>query len=245
MIGIIPARYDSTRFPGKSLALISGKPLIQWVYEQAVRARRLDSLLVATDDDRIFEAVQRFGGQAVMTAATHQSGTDRIAEVMQQRTESIVVNIQGDEPLIDPRAIDAAIEPLFHQADVQMSTLVTPFSDRSEWENPNVVKAVCDDQGFVLYFSRAPIPFPRQPNAPIYAKKHIGLYVYRRDFLLQFSARPAHVLEQIESLEQLRALAMGARILAIETAETSLGVDVPADVSRVEAKLKEKLDANA
>ncbi len=237
-ICVIPARYDSSRFPGKSLAPILGKPMIQHVYERAKMATLLNVLLVATDDERILKTVQSFGGQAVMTSQSHRSGTDRIAEVMANRTEDIVINLQGDEPLIEPEVIDAVISPFEKQSSLQVTTLVTDFKDRQEWLDPNVVKVVCDDHGFALYFSRAPIPYQQNKSRTILAKKHVGLYAFRRSFLMKITALPASRLELIEELEQLRILASGERIMAIKTDFSGIGVDVPADIKKVEKLIK-------
>ncbi len=235
IIGIIPSRYGSTRFPGKSLVQIAGKPLVQRVYEQAKKATLLDDVVVATDDLRIVEAVKSFGGKAIMTASTHPSGTDRLAEVMARRSEDVVINIQGDEPLIDPADIDALARPFLTRPELNMATLITDFENEEEWHNPNVVKVVCDDAGYALYFSRAPIPYPRQSAGFRIARKHIGLYAYRCDFLLQLTTLKPHPLELAESLEQLRILAAGQRILTIHTNHATIGVDTPEDAVRVES----------
>lgn len=239
-IGIIPARYGSTRFPGKSLASILGKPMIQWVYERAMQAAQLDRVIVATDDQRIFDVVVQFHGEVMMTRSDHHSGTDRIAELAEQLEADVIVNIQGDEPLIDPVAIDAAIQPLAHFPQLQMTTLVTHFADEAEWQNPNVVKAVCDNDGAVLYFSRSPIPYPRCQSGVKLARKHIGLYAYRRDFLLMITQFPPHPLEIAEGLEQLRVLTLGEKIVAVETDYQSIGVDTPDDIEQAEAKMRKE-----
>ena len=238
VIGVIPARYGSTRFPGKSLTNIMGKPMIRCVYERAKQAICLSELWVATDDERIYQAVDNFGGQAMMTSPNHQSGTDRIAEVAETRTADIVVNIQGDEPLIEPEAINLAVEPFTKFPNLQVSTLVTHFKSEDDWKNPNIVKAVCDDEGAVMYFSRSPIPYPRYKEGYPLARKHIGLYVYRRNFLLEITKIKPHPLEIVESLEQLRILAHGVKILAVETDYDSFGVDTPDDVVKIEKLIK-------
>ena len=236
-IGVIPARYGSTRFPGKSLALIQGKPMIQWVCDRAGQATTLSQIIVATDDQRIIDAVAGFGGTAVMTAVEHKSGTDRVAEVAEKFSADIIVNIQGDEPLIDPAAIDAAVLPFAEYPYLNVTTLVTPFTSETDWRDENVVKAVRDDDGAVLYFSRSPIPYPRCNSSLFLAKKHIGLYAYRREFLRHITRHKPHPLEIAEGLEQLRILALGEKILGVETDYDSIGVDVPEDIAKVEARL--------
>lgn len=237
---IIPARYASTRFPGKPLVKINGVPMIERVYQQARRASLVDSVFVATDDRRIQEAVESFGGQCMMTRSDHPSGTDRLAEAAARRPEiDVIVNVQGDEPLIDPAAIDAAIQPLLSDPAVEMSTLARPLRSERDVERPDQVKVVCDRAGFALYFSRAPIPFYREPRE--FGRKrylgHIGLYVYRRQYLLRLASLAPTELEQAESLEQLRALEHGIRIKVVATEYRSLAIDVPEDVSVVEAAL--------
>jgi len=231
ILGVIPARFASSRFPGKALAVIAGKPMLQHVYERASQARYLSRLVVATDDERIEEAARSFGAPVRMTRADHASGTDRVAEVASADSAEIVVNIQGDEPLIDPAAIDAAALALVHNNEVQMSTLRRRISDPAEVDNPNVVKVVTDLAGNAIYFSRHGIPFTRGTAAAHY--KHIGLYVYRRNFLLGYSSLPVGPLEQAEKLEQLRALENGFSIRVEETDYDSLGVDTPEDLERV------------
>jgi len=238
---VIPARYASTRFPGKPLVDIQGKPMIQWVYERT-RQSSVHRVIVATDDERIAAAVEAFGGEVQMTRPDHPTGTDRLAEVASRIETDLVVNVQGDEPLIDPRMIDQAINPVRRNPGVVMGTLKTPVTSLEEYLNPNVVKVVTDRQGFALYFSRAPIPHPRdlaadlEANLPrIEAFKHIGLYVYRRDFLLTYPRLSPTPLEQLEKLEQLRALEHGFRIKVAITELTSQGVDTPEDLLRVQA----------
>jgi 3-deoxy-manno-octulosonate cytidylyltransferase (CMP-KDO synthetase) len=241
---IIPARYASTRFPGKPLADILGKPMIEWVYQRTNASSLIDRVIVATDDERIFDAVQAFGGEVQMTRPDHPTGTDRLAEVAQRIDTDIVVNVQGDEPLIDPRMIDLAVAPLVDDASVPMGTLMTPIGSVEEFLNPNVVKVVVDRLGFALYFSRAPIPHLRDQaqslagdfNA-IRAYKHIGLYGYRKGFLLDYPKMPATPLEDTEKLEQLRALEHGFRIRVVETELVSQGVDTPADLELVRSLL--------
>ncbi len=231
-IGVIPARYASSRFQGKALALLGGRPVVQHVYERACRARKLDQVFIATDDARIADAVQAFGGQSVMTSTKHASGTDRIAEAVSGLDVDVVVNIQGDEPFISPRAIDQTVEPFESQPDLDMTTLMLPITEESELRDPNVVKVVVDRQGYALYFSRSLIPHPRR-QAQRSARQHIGLYAYRKDFLLQFAKLPTGELEQTEALEQLRALENGHRIRVIEAEDYSgVSIDTREDLCR-------------
>jgi 3-deoxy-manno-octulosonate cytidylyltransferase (CMP-KDO synthetase) len=237
ILGVIPARYASSRFPGKALAPIGSKPMLQHVYERVALARYLTSVIIATDDERIFEEARRFGAHARMTRADHLSGTDRVAEVASADPAEWVVNIQGDEPLIDPGAIDAAILPLLEEPSIPMGTLQKRIEDEREIEDPNVVKVVTDRFGNALYFSRAAIPCVREKaeakGVPGAHYKHIGLYVYRRDFLLRYPELPVGPLEQAEKLEQLRALENGHKIRVVETEYESVGVDTPEDLERV------------
>lgn len=232
-VGIIPARYGSTRFPGKALADLGGKPLVQWVYEKAKRCATLDRVLVATDDDRIASAVRAFGGEAVMTRPDHPSGTDRLAEVARTLDADIVVNVQGDEPFLAPGTIDAVVQPLLDDPTLPMSTACVLTEDGAEAADPNVVKAVVAENGDALYFSRSVVPYLRDTDkGPVTRRLHLGLYAYRRDFLLEFAGWPPTPLERAESLEQLRALEHGARIRVVTVAERALGVDTPADLER-------------
>ena len=233
ILGVIPARFASTRFPGKVLAHIAGKTMLQHVYERASLATYLTSVIVATDDDRVYAAARSFGARVRMTRADHLSGTDRVAEVASAEDADIVVNIQGDEPLIDPAAIDAAILPMVHQPELVMATLKKRIEDRREITDPNVVKVVTNRSGDAVYFSRCAIPFEREPSGATDYFKHIGLYVYRRKFLLAYPALPVGPLETAERLEQLRALENGFRIRVVETEYESLGVDTPEDLERV------------
>jgi 3-deoxy-manno-octulosonate cytidylyltransferase (CMP-KDO synthetase) len=219
------------------LADIGGHPMIEHVYRRAAAARSIGSVIVATDDRRIADAVSQFGGDARMTSSGHQSGTDRLAEVAAALDCDLIVNVQGDEPLIEPDMIDEAVAPFAADAALEMSTLRKRIDDPSERQNPNVTKVVVDDDDFALYFSRAPIPHTRVgcPEAP--AWRHVGMYVYRRDTLLRLASLPPNALEQAEALEQLRALAHGIRIKCVETACESIGVDTPADLERVRALL--------
>jgi 3-deoxy-manno-octulosonate cytidylyltransferase (CMP-KDO synthetase) len=237
VLAVIPARFHSTRLPGKILADIAGKPMIEHVYRRAAAASRVHAVLVATDDERIAQAVRSFGGAALMTRADHVSGTDRIAEAIGKLPCLAVVNVQGDEPLIEPDTIDAAIAPILADTSVEMSTLSRPFQSLEEFKSPHVVKVVTDLTGNALYFSRAPIPAsgPSAPFSalPAAARAHVGLYVYRRETLLKLAAAPAVPLEIEESLEQLRALAHGIRIRVVETRHVAAGVDTPEDLERV------------
>src|SRR5258708_6687424 len=222
ILGVIPARFASTRFPGKVLAQISSKTMLQHVYERASQARYLTSTIIATDDERVYEAARGFGARVRMTRPDHLSGTDRVAEVASAETAQIVVNIQGDEPLIDPAAIDAAILPMVHEPDIVMGTLKKKIEMEREIGDPNVVKVVTVHAGDAIYFSRCPIPFCRETQAgamgpPVAHFKHIGLYVYQREFLLAYSNLPVGPLERAERLEQLRALENGYRIRVVET----------------------------
>lgn len=251
-IVVIPARYASSRFPGKPLAMIAGRPMIQHTYTQACQARLVDAVLVATDDKRIAEAVEAFGGRVVMTAAAHATGTDRVAEVVRQLACDIVVNVQGDEPCIVPDAIDAMVQPLRDDPAVALATLAHPLREVADFLSPHVVKVVVDRRGDALYFSRAPIPYDRQawPRAPHFLMsdgaalalppgcyRHFGLYAYRRDVLLHLASLPQTPLEQVEQLEQLRAMEHGYQIRVVLTTHESVGVDMPEDVARVERLL--------
>jgi 3-deoxy-manno-octulosonate cytidylyltransferase (CMP-KDO synthetase) len=239
-VGVIPARYGSTRLPGKSLVPLCGKPLVQWVVERARLARRLDRLLVATDDERIAEVVRAFGGEPVMTRVDHPSGTDRIAEAVAGMDAEVVINIQGDEPLIDPVLIDSLAAAMAEDAGWDMVTAVCPITDPQDLVNPAVVKAVWAADGRALYFSRATIPFVRdaEPPAGLRHWRHIGIYGYRRAFLDALVVSPPSLLEQAEKLEQLRALDRGGRIRIVTTDHAGLGVDTPEDVAKAEAALR-------
>ena len=241
ILGVVPARYASSRFPGKALALIAGKTMLQHVWERASGARTLTRLMIATDDERILLAARSFGATVRMTRANHASGTDRTAEVAATDTAGIIVNIQGDEPLIDPEAIDRAVTGLLESGDAPMGTLKKRIDDPRELHDQNVVKVVTDLGGNAIYFSRSAIPCARSGEAVHY--KHIGLYVYRKAFLLGYSNLPVGPLEETEKLEQLRALENGFKIRVVETGYESLGVDTPEDLERVSALLEEKLAA--
>lgn len=233
VLAVIPARYQSTRLPGKILADIAGHPMIEHVYRRAAAARTVHGVIVATDEERIAAAVRGFGGVAMMTRANHASGTDRIAEVVAALPCRVVVHLQGDEPLIEPDTIDAAVRPLLEDSTVEISTVSRPLLNAEEFRNPNVVKVVTNYRGDALYFSRAPIPFSREPGLPAPVRAHVGLYVYRRETLLKLAGLAAAPIETVESLEQLRALANGLRIRVVETKHAAAGVDTLEDLERV------------
>jgi 3-deoxy-manno-octulosonate cytidylyltransferase (CMP-KDO synthetase) len=233
--GIIPARYHAERFPGKPLALLQGKPMIQRVYEAARTAKNLDGVIVATDDNRIYQAAQDFGAEARMTSSSHRTGTDRVAEVAQEINTPIVINIQGDEPLIQGEAIDKLVEVL-QDEDIPMATLAVKEDNLNLLNDSDVVKVIPDKDGFALYFSRSPLPF----QAYDYFWRHIGIYGYQKDFLQKFCRIPPSRLEKTEKLEQLRALENGYRIKIIENQYSTLSVDSPEDIIRVENLLKNR-----
>ena len=239
-LGVIPARYGSTRLPAKALALLDGRPMIQHVYERARQAKRLDALIVATDDERIMEAVRKFGGQAAMTRTEHRSGTERVAEVARESQAEIIVNIQGDEPLIRPEPIDQIVEFLSQHRAVPMATVMTPLAKSDDIASPHVVKVVVSQDGYALYFSRSPIPFVRQApsGAQQVSWKHLGLYGYQRHFLLEFAHLAPTPLEQLEQLEQLRALERGYVIKVLETPFDTVSVDTAEDLSKVASLIK-------
>lgn len=242
IIGVIPARWGSTRFPGKILFPILGKPLLQWVVERARQATALDRLLVATDDERIRTAAQAFGAEVVMTSPDHPSGTDRIAEAVRGCVADVVINIQGDEPLIDPGLIDELGRTLAGDPQWDMATAAAPIREARDLAAASVVKVVRARDGAALYFSRATIPFVRDAAAGAVPAglhwRHIGIYAYRRTFLERLVQEPPCVLEQTEKLEQLRALWLGCRMKVLETGDVGLGVDTPEDVERAEQALK-------
>jgi 3-deoxy-manno-octulosonate cytidylyltransferase (CMP-KDO synthetase) len=225
---VIPARFGSTRFPAKILAAETGRPLVQHVVDQVRKCKRVKEIIVATDDRRIADALVPFGTACVMTHPAHQSGTDRIAEVMRDRRESIVVNVQGDEPEIEPEIVDRLIERL-EKSDDDMATAATRFAPGADPNNPNLVKVVCDLDGRAIYFSRSPIPFHRDAafaqNVPY--DLHLGIYAYRRDFLLEFASWPPSPLEQTEKLEQLRAIERGRSIFVLKVTRATHGIDTP------------------
>ncbi len=242
IVGVIPSRWGSTRFPGKSLAIISGKPMIQWVVERVKQAKKLDAVIVATDDQRIADCVNALkipDVQVAMTRSDHPTGTDRIAEAVESLEADAVINVQGDEPLIDPVLIDELAE-VISSGEWDMATAATPMERKEDINDPSVVKAMFNRHGQALYFSRSTIPFIREPESNstdgIYWR-HIGIYAYRRDYLLQLVAEPPCALENQEKLEQLRALDMGCRMKVIKTEDFGIGVDVPEDIAKAEALL--------
>lgn len=239
ILGVVPARFASSRFPGKALAEIAGRSVIEHVFSRAREAKCLTKVVVATDDERIREEAERFGAPVRMTRADHASGTDRVAEVAAAEDAEVIVNIQGDEPLIEPAAIEAAVRALLDDAEAPMATLKKRIERADEITNPNVVKVVTDHRNRAIYFSRCPIP--HGPHADVVRWKHIGLYVYRREFLLGYSGLPRGPLEQVERLEQLRALENGIPISVAETEYESLGVDTPEDLEHVRAMVEKQL----
>lgn len=231
---VIPARHASSRLPGKPLLKATGKYLVQHVYERVLAAQCAAEVIVATDDSRIFAAVERFNGRAMMTKPDHPSGTDRVAEVAEQVHADVIVNVQGDEPMIEPEAIDLLVQQLRDAPISEMATLAVPIREKSVFENPNVVKVVCDDRGRAMYFSRSPIPYCRdgEPNFaanPARYFQHLGIYAYRRPTLLRLSKTPPHPLEETEKLEQLRMLGTGGMIQVGIVPHAHRGVDTPAD----------------
>jgi 3-deoxy-manno-octulosonate cytidylyltransferase (CMP-KDO synthetase) len=253
VIAVIPARYASTRLPGKPLLLIAGEPMILHVVRRVRACGSIDRAIVATDDRRVFDAVHEAGEEAMMTSPEHRTGTDRLAEVAAGLDAGIIVNVQGDEPLIEAATVEAALEPLLQDSTIVMSTTSEPIETPEDALNPNVVKVVVDRAGFAICFSRHPIPFPRAAAADegsvelalrrrpellaLYAK-HTGMYCYRRDFLLQYSKLPQTPLEQTELLEQMRALEHGFRIRVVPVAHRSIGVDTPEDLERIRQLFK-------
>lgn len=230
---VIPARYASTRLPGKPLKLIVGKPMIQHVFEQASRAQLPDQVIVATDDSRVYDAVKGFGGNAVMTREDHPNGTSRLAEVAEKYPDvDVIVNVQGDEPMIPPEVIDALAEAFVKEPDLKMATMKV-LMDEADYDNPAAVKVVTDKDGYALYFSRSLMPYPRNRNEFFKVYKHVGIYAYTRDFLLQYAGMAPTPLEQVESLEQLRVLENGYRIKVLESDFKGVGVDTPEDLAAV------------
>ncbi len=231
---VIPARYASTRLPGKPLADIAGKPMIQRVYEQVAKAKKPALVIVATDDQRVFDKVESFGGMALMTQPNHPTGTDRLAEVASHHQDvDVIINVQGDEPLIDADVIDQLADLFLEDADLQMATVASPLLE-DEYDEPSAVKVICNKQGDAMYFSRSLIPYPRHAfiNPPM---KHVGIYAYRRQFLLDYAKMDPTPAEETESLEQLRALENGYAIRVIKTDKRFVGVDTPEDLERVNA----------
>jgi 3-deoxy-manno-octulosonate cytidylyltransferase (CMP-KDO synthetase) len=240
VLAVIPARYASARFPGKPLASIAGRPMIQYVVEGVRRARNVSRVVVATEDQRIKTAVEAFGGEAIITRPDHRTGTDRVAEVATHVSADIYVNVQGDEPLIDPRSVDAVVDEMVEDDSIQVGTPCTAILEPKDIMNPNIVKVARDFEGNGLYFSRAPIPWVRDTSAARAFRhwKHIGLYAFRHEALLEFPTLPPGELEAVEQLEQLRWLENGFRIRVVETDYDTVSVDVPADVERVEKLLR-------
>lgn len=232
IVAVIPARYASTRFHGKPLADLVGRPLIEHVYRRVTDCGAIGMVIVATDDERIKQAVEAFGGRVQMTHPAHVSGTDRVAEVVRGLDCELVVNVQGDEPLIEPEMIQEALGP-FASPALQMSTLRRRIDDPADFASPHVTKVVVDRDGYALYFSRTPIPHHRDSGAPLEAWKHVGLYVYRRKFLLEFARMAPTSLERLEALEQLRAIEHGVRIAVVETRHNTISVDTPDDLEKV------------
>jgi 3-deoxy-manno-octulosonate cytidylyltransferase (CMP-KDO synthetase) len=240
---VIPARYASTRFPGKVLADLWGKPVIRHIYERVRKARAIDGVWVATDDRRVMEAVRAFGGNAVLTSKKHQSGTDRIAEAIKDIKADLIINVQGDEPLISPAIIDRLALHMARNPGIMMGTLCTRIINKNEIDNPNVVKVIMDRHGTALYFSRWPIPYKRDRDRKtnVIYNKHIGIYGYRREFLLQFVHWPVSTLEKAEKLEQLRALENGYPITVLTVSYQGVGIDTFKDLVSVRKKLRNKM----
>lgn len=231
-LGVIPSRYSSTRLPGKPLANIEGHTMIEWVYKRA-KLSNLDEVIVATDDMRIFEEVERFGGKVILTSDKHTNGTSRIAEVCEKIKDfDVIINIQGDEPLIRPEMINSLIDSFKDDNNIQMSTLKYKIHDMDDINNPNYVKVIVDKNDYAIYFSRSPIPYPRNLNMNNYYK-HIGIYGYLRDFVIKYSKMPATPLEESESLEQLRAIENGYKIKVLETPYKIIGVDTKEELEKV------------
>jgi 3-deoxy-manno-octulosonate cytidylyltransferase (CMP-KDO synthetase) len=241
VVVVIPARYGSTRLPGKPLVSLNGQPMVQRVYARAKLAHRVDRVIVATDDDRILQAVTSFGGEARMTRADHRTGTERVAEVAAHVEGEIFVNVQGDEPLLDPAAVDIAVTALLEEPEAAVATVATPIKVPGDIMDPNVVKVVLDFDDNALYFSRAPVPWVRDAGGTIQVRhlKHLGLYVFQREALLEYPTLPKGELERIEQLEQLRWIENGTKIRVAEVAHDAVSVDVPADVARVEKLLQD------
>lgn len=237
---VIPARYESTRLPGKPLLEIAGKPLIRLVYERAGESRLKDRIIVATDDERIAEAVSSFGAEAVMTSPSCKSGTDRVFEAIKEKEADIIINLQGDEPFIRPDMADLLFS-VMEKEDLDMATLCCPIASDSEYHDPNTVKVVLDRHGFALYFSRSPIPYRRNSSNRPLLYKHIGIYAFKRDFLVRFVAMPKSRLEEMESLEQLRVLENGFRIKVLTTHYDGFGIDTLADLERARLVLDRKV----
>ena len=240
---VIPARYGATRFPGKSLARIKGRPMIQWVWEAACRSRLTEQVIVATDDDRIADVAAKFGADVVMTKKSHRSGTDRMAEVADKVPAQLYVNVQGDEPLLSRDAVDDLIRAMMENPRTPIGTLAHRIEKKAEWLSPEVVKVVCDRHNEALYFSRSPLPFQRAFDSKARLLRHVGIYAFRAQALATFVSLKPSPLEIAESLEQLRALEHGMTIQVIETKYRCLGVDTPADLARVETVLRQQTRA--
>ena len=235
---VIPARYGATRFPGKSLARILGRPMIQWVWEAACRSRLTSQVVIATDDERIADTAAKFGADVIMTKKSHRSGTDRMAEVADKIPAQLYVNVQGDEPMLAASAVDELIRAMMENPRVPIGTLAHRIESEAEWRSPEVVKVVADRHGEALYFSRSPLPFQRAFDPRARLLRHVGIYAFRARALATFVSLKPSPLEVAESLEQLRALEHGLVIQVIETKYRCLGVDTPADLARVEAALR-------
>jgi 3-deoxy-manno-octulosonate cytidylyltransferase (CMP-KDO synthetase) len=241
VVVVIPARYGATRLPGKPLVQLAGKPMIQRVYERAKLAQTASRVIVATDDERIRQAVEAFGGEARMTRTDHRTGTERVAEVAAHVDGEVFVNVQGDEPLLDPAAVDTAVKTLREEPHAEVATVATPIRTPADIMDPNVVKTVLDFDGNALYFSRAPIPWVRDTAGKVLARhlKHLGLYVFQREALLDYPTLPQGELERIEQLEQLRWMENGVKIRVGEVEHDAISVDIPDDVARVEKLLQQ------
>ena len=239
VVCVIPARFDSTRFKGKPLVKICGKIVIQRVYEQVQKANLIDEIYIATDDQRIKQKSESFGANVIMTSEDHACGTDRIAEAIQNIDTDIIINVQGDEPLIEPKALDTVLKPMKDDSNLKFATLITPIDDEKEFLDKNVAKVVIDKNNFVMYCSRTKIPYSRDDDVTTIFKQ-IGVYVFRRDFLIKFSKMKQTPYERVEKLEQLRALENGYRLKAVETSYHPIGVDTQKKKKKVENILKER-----
>ncbi len=238
--GIIPVRYNSVRYPGKPLALLLGKPMVQWVWERTRKVGLMNNLIIATDDRRIFERAEKFGAEVMMTSKKCRSGTERCAEVARKIHSDLIVNIQGDEPLISPRTIEEVIHAAGKEKTASLVTAAVKTNNREEYLDKNIVKVVSDRKGYALFFSRAPIPYPQQGVTEQYfCHKHLGIYAYPRDFLLKFTTLAPALLEKIEKLEQLRVLEYGYKIKVVLVKGNSYSVDTPADLQKVEEILED------
>lgn len=238
--GVIPARLGSTRLSEKVLKLINGRPMIEWVWKRAAQAKKLNELVVACDDRRIFECVEGFGGKAMMTDPNHPNGSCRVAEAASKIKADVFINIQGDEPMMNPQGIDQLAALFEQKPETRIATLAVRKTCEEEYQNPNVVKVICDQNGNALYFSRSPLPYFREkPAQGISFLKHLGIYGYRRDFLMEFVTWKPGTLENLEKLEQLRILERGIPVQVVETGADSLSVDTAEDLAAVEAKMKQ------